>query len=100
MIGDALEQAREKLWAHKQALKGLRRNTDGERHLCGLSVEESAFLIDYEARRALGLPSSRTDGDRYAELHQRFEARRLGDFSRRIGYIGQHWRRSFRSRGL
>jgi hypothetical protein len=100
MIGDALEQTREKLWAHKQAIKGLRRNTDGERHLCGLSVEESAFLIEYEARQALGLPLSRTEDDRYEQLRQRFEARRLGDYSRRIGYIGQHWRRSFRSRGI
>ncbi len=99
MTSNALELAREKSWAHKEAIKGVRRKTNGERCLCGLSVEESAFLIDYEARQALGLSASRDDGDKYQALHRRFEAARIGDFSRRITYIAQHWRRSFRAHG-
>ena len=98
-MSNGLERAREKSWAHKEAIKGVRRKTNGERCLCGLSVEESVFLIDYEARRALGLSASRDDGERYLKLHRRFEAARVGDFSRRITYIAQHWRRSFRAPG-
>ncbi len=99
MTSNSLEQAREKSWARKEALKGVRRKTNGERYLCGLSVEESACLIDYEARHAAGLSASREDGDKYLELHRRFEAARTGELSRRITYIAQHWRRSIRARG-
>ena len=96
MTSYSLERAREKCWAGKDAIKGVRRKTNGERYLCGLSVEESAFLIEYEARRAVGLSASREDGERYLKLHRSFEAARAGEFSRRITYIAQHWRRSFR----
>jgi hypothetical protein len=99
MTSDVLERARRQVWAHKEAIKGLRRNTDGERHLCGLTVEESGFLIEFEARRLAGLASSRQDGERYAALHQRFDSRRIGDYGRRITYMAQHWRRSFRAHG-
>ncbi len=99
MTSDTLGQAREKSWAHKEAIKGVRRKTNGERYLCGLTVEESAFLIEYEARRATGLSASREDGDEYLSLHRRFEATRIGDFSRRVTYLAQHWRRSFRAHG-
>ncbi len=99
MTSDAMERARRESWAHKEAIKGVRRKTNGERHLCGLSVEESAFVIEYEARQANGLSSSRQDGDKYLSLHQRFEIARIGDFSRRITYVAQHWRRSFRAHG-
>jgi hypothetical protein len=99
MTSNSLERAREKSWARREAVKGVRHKTNGERHLCGLSVEESAFLIEHEARQALGLSASREDGDKYLKLHRRFEAARIGDFSRRITYIAQHWRRSFRAHG-
>ena len=98
MTSDTLGRAREKCWAHKEAIKGVRRKTNGERYLCGLTVAESAFLIDYEARQTTGLSASR-EGDKYLELHRRFEAARIGDFSRRITYVAQHWRRSFRAHG-
>jgi hypothetical protein len=99
MTSDTLRQAREKFWAHKEAIKGVRRKTNGERYLCGLSVEESAFLIEYEARQATGLSASRGDGDKYLLLHRRFEATRIGDFARRITYLALHWRHSFRAHG-
>jgi len=99
MTGDALERARRESWAHKEAIKGVRRKTSGERYLCGLSAEESAFLIEYEARQAAGLSASREDGNKYLLLHERFERTRIADFSRRITYIAQHWRRSFRAHG-
>jgi hypothetical protein len=99
MTGDALERAKEKAWAHKEALKGVRRNTDGERYLCGLSVGESTFLIECEARHAAGAAPSREDREAYAELHRRHEAKRIADYSRRIQYVAQHWRRSFRAHG-
>jgi hypothetical protein len=94
MTSDALERARREAWAHKEAIKGVRRNTTGERHLCGLSAEESGFLIEYEARRSLGLSASPDDSDKYLSLHRRFEATRLNDFARRIKLVSQHWRRS------
>lgn len=99
MTSDALERARRASWAHKEAIKGARRNTNGERHLCGLSAEESAFLIEYEARQATGLQVSREEGNKYLSLHERFELTRIGDFARRITYVAQHWRRSFRAHG-
>ena len=88
MTIDALERARRESWAHKEAIKGVRRKTTGERYLCGLSVEESAFLIEYEARQATGFSASREDGNKYLSLHER-----------RITYVAQHWRRSFRAHG-
>jgi hypothetical protein len=99
MTIDALERARRESWAHKEAIKGVRRKTTGERYLCGLSVEENAFLIEYEARQATGFSASREDGNKYLSLHERFEATRIGDFARRITYVAQHWRRSFRAHG-
>lgn len=99
MTSDALERARREAWAHKEAIKGVRRKTNGERYLCGLSAEESAFLIEYEARQATGVSASREDGEKYLSLHRRFEATRIGDFARRITYVAQHWRRSFRAHG-
>ncbi len=99
MASNSLEEARERSWAHKEAIKGVRRKTNGERFLCGLSVEESAFLIEYEARQAIGLSAGREDGDKYLSLHRRFEATRISDFARRITYVAQHWRRSFRAHG-
>lgn len=99
MTSDALERARREAWAHKEAIKGVRRNTNGERHLCGLSAEESGFLIECEARHAIGLSNSRNDVDRYLSLHRRFEAIRLGDFARRLTYVALHWRRSLRAHG-
>jgi len=99
MTGDALERARRESWAHKEANKGVRRKTTGERYLCGLTTEESAFLIECEARQAAGFSASRDDGERYLALHRRFEAARIGDLSRRITYVAQHWRRSFRAHG-
>ncbi len=99
MASNSLERARERAWARKEAIKGVRRNTSGERFLCGLSVEESTFVIELEARQAAGLPASREDADKYMKLHRRFEAARIGAFSRRITYIAQHWRRSFRAHG-
>ncbi|MFZ1109334.1 MAG: hypothetical protein WAN43_13445 [Rhodomicrobium sp.] len=99
MTSDALERARQQTWARKEAAKGVRRKTTGERYLCGLSVEESAFLIECEARHACGFSASRADIDAYESLHRRFEAARIADFRRHLEHVAQHWRRSFRAHG-
>lgn len=84
------EAHKELAWAHKEATHGVRRDASGARHLAGLSIEESEFLIDYEARMASGGKDTPDDQRRYLDLYGRYNARSIGDYVRKREGIIEH----------
>jgi hypothetical protein len=87
-MDDALERAKEEAWAYHESVHGMRRDSSGVRYLAGLSVEESEFIIDWEAKSEI---SGKVGADpKYIDLIGRHEVRRIGEYVRKREGIVEH----------
>jgi hypothetical protein len=59
--------------AHFQEMRALAVDRAGNEHLVGLTIEETAFYLNYAATRAAGGFTSSDDSDHYLALHDRHE---------------------------
>ena len=58
-------------------IRALTTDRDGNEVLVGLTLEETNFYLEYLSARREGKHTTREDGDRYVQLHEKHELQRL-----------------------
>ena len=63
--------------AHLEFLRALTTDVQGNEHLVGLTLEETAWYLEYSEARARDEHRPRTDGKTYLELVEKHERARM-----------------------
>ena len=63
--------------AYLTEMRGITTDSSGREILVGLTLDETAFYIEYARASILGLSRDQEQSDRYLELHEKHERARL-----------------------